>query len=165
MDVIDLYLSGLSIPDVSKKTGIALSTIRFRLKKAGVLRKRGDAVRMAAKEGKLCHMKGKKRLFTDEWKKNIGKSKLGKGKGFSKKPSGYIEITMGENKGRLQHVLVVEKIIGRRLMANECVHHKDEDKTNNDPSNLQLMTKSDHASHHAKENIKNRNRDSIGRLI
>jgi hypothetical protein len=165
MNEIELYLSGLSIPEVSEKTGIPKSTIRFRLKKLCLLRSRADGIKIAAKNGKLSHLKGKKRSFSDEWKKNISRSKIGKGKGFSKKPNGYIEITMGENKGRLHHVVVMEKIIGRSLMANECVHHKDENKSNNDPSNLELMTRSEHSRHHALENINHRKRDSAGRLI
>ena len=160
---IELYLSGLSIPEVSEKTGTPLSTIRFRLNNLGLLRTRAEGVRIAAQKGKLSHMKGKKRSFTDEWKNNISKAKKGIGSGFSKKPNGYIEITMGENKGRGQHVVIMEEMIGRSLMANECVHHKDGVRDNNDPSNLQLMTRSEHAKHHALESNNNRKRDSAGR--
>lgn len=81
---------------------------------------------MASSQGKLGkRLLGKKRIFTKEWKENISKGRSGIGKGFSLKPSGYIEITMGENKGRLAHVVIMEKIIGRKLMPNECVHHID----------------------------------------
>lgn len=165
MNYIDLYISGLSIPEVSSETGIPKSTIRFRLKKLSLLRSRDEGLRIAAKKGRLSHLAGKKRVFSEEWKINISKAKTGKGRGYSKKPSGYIEITMGEHKGRSEHVVVMERIIGRRLMANECVHHKDENKSNNDPSNLELMTRSEHSRHHSLENINHRKRDSAGRLI
>ena len=51
---------------------------------------------------------------------------------MSLKPSGYIEITMGENKGRGQHIVLMEESIGRKLFIDECVHHIDNDKSNNE---------------------------------
>lgn len=164
MNEYKLYVSGLSIPEVSKKTGIPLSTLRFRFKKKGILRSRSDGIKNASKRGRLgSGNRGKKRHFTDKWKKNISKSKTGKGKGFSLKPSGYVEITMGENKGRLEHIVIMEKHIGRKLFSNECVHHKDEIRNHNDIDNLELMTRAEHASLHAKKNNNARKRDSSGR--
>lgn len=159
MDYIELYKSGMSIPQVSKITGIPLSTIRFRLYKLNLLRSREEGVNLAARDGRLgSGGRGKKREFSEEWKKNISKGKTGKGKGFSKKPNGYIEITMGKNKGRSQHTVIMEEHIGRRLFSNECVHHKDGNKTNNDIDNLELMTRSAHARLHAIERNKRRNK-------
>lgn len=51
----------------------------------------------------------------------------------------------------MEHVLVITNQVGRMLRPDECVHHKDRDKTNNALSNLQLMTNSDHAKLHAEE--------------
>ena len=156
MDEYELYKSGMSLPDVFKKTGIPLSTLRFRFKKAGILRNRIEAIRMAAKDGKLgTGMLGKKRKFTDEHKNNISKGRAGKGKGYRITASGYREFTMGEHKGRLEHVVIMESKIGRKLKRNECVHHIDHNKLNNDIDNLQLMTISDHAALHRKHEIKN----------
>lgn len=163
MTEYEMYKEGMSIPDVSKKTGIPLSTLRFRFKRAGILRSRSEAVNLAAKQGKLgSGLRGKSRVFTEEWKNNISKSKKGKGKGYSKKPNGYIEITMGENKGRLQHVIIMEEKIGRRLFSNECVHHKNHIRDDNRIENLQLMTRSEHSRHHAKENNSKRTRSNKG---
>lgn len=56
-----------------------------------------------------------------------------------------------------QHRLVGEDIAGRPLVQHsdpkirECVHHKDENRLNNDPSNLQVMTFSAHRRHHMKK--------------
>lgn len=48
-----------------------------------------------------------------------------------------------------EHRLVLEKKIGRYLLPTEDVHHKDENKANNDPDNLELMpSRSDHIRHH-----------------
>ena len=65
---------------------------------------------------------------------------------FSKK-SGHI----------LTHRLIMEQQIGRYLTEDEIVHHKDGDKSNNDISNLQIMTKSKHAEHHYTERAKDEN--------
>jgi len=153
--VIDLYASGMSIPQVSSITGLSRSTVRHHCKKAGILRSRGDGVRKAAKDGRLGQNKGKQRTFSDQWKRNISAGKLKHGdehaRGYRINSNGYKEFTRGENKGRSEHVVVMESIIGRRITSNEHVHHKDRNKLNNHPSNLQLLTISEHMALHRKE--------------
>lgn len=51
----------------------------------------------------------------------------------------------------LEHRLVMERKLGRRLSRDEVVHHKDGDKRNNRLSNLELTTRSAHAKAHAEE--------------
>lgn len=160
---------GMSICDIHATTGIPKSTIRFRLKALGVLRSRTESIRLAAQSGKLGNgQRGKKREFTPEWCAKISESKRKAADltaiGTSIKPNGYVEYTRGPNKGRGVHVVAMEQYIGRRLFSNECVHHKDEDKANNDIENLQLMTRAEHARHHALENLKNRERNEYGQF-
>lgn len=171
-DEYEMYLTGMSIPDVSKQTGIPLSTLRFRFHKAGILRSRADGVRAAASQGKLSHMKGKKRVFSDDWKKAISeaKSELGKLKaaGVSVKKSGYAEVTTGRHKGKKVHQVIAEVWLGRELAEGECVHHIDGYKLNNDPDNLAIMTISGHSRLHRREdNLSNltrkRNKDGTWR--
>lgn len=38
-----------------------------------------------------------------------------------------------------EHRLVMEEVLGRRLLPKEVVHHRDRDKQNNDPSNLEVF--------------------------
>jgi hypothetical protein len=156
MDEFELYNEGNSIPEVSDKTGIPRSTLRFRFKSKGILRSREDAIRMAAKKGKLgSGMRGKKRIFSKEWKEKIRQAKLKHGLeyavGLSKKPSGYLEITRGPNKGKSQHVVIMERFIGRHLDSDECIHHINGIKDDNRLCNLQLMTRSTHMKLHASE--------------
>lgn len=48
-----------------------------------------------------------------------------------------------------EHRLVVEAVIGRIINPRvETVHHKDENKTNNEPANLQLVTFKEHRRIH-----------------
>lgn len=167
--VIDLYTSGMSIPQVSSVTGLSRSTVRYHCKKAGVLRDRAEALRKAADEGRMSHAKGKKRTFTEEWKRNISEAKLKSAdenaRGFRINTGGYKEFTRGEHKGRSEHVVIMESIIGRRITRNEHVHHKDRNKLNNDPSNLQLLTISEHSALHRREDAAagiNRRRNKNG---
>ena len=53
--------------------------------------------------------------------------------------------------GRHEHRQIMERIVGRRLTADEIVHHKDGNKRNNDPANLELTNRADHARHHFAE--------------
>lgn len=52
---------------------------------------------------------------------------------------------------RHTHRVVMEQALGRPLAKGEIVHHRDGDKLNNDPSNLEVMTQAEHASLHSKE--------------
>lgn len=67
---------------------------------------------------------------------------------------GYLACTVvyadGSKKTVLQHREVMEEHLGRPLARWEIVHHKDGDKRNNTPSNLEVMRQGDHARHHAK---------------
>lgn len=169
MDLISEYKNGKSIPDIVRETGVSQYKIRIVLKDAGVLRSRAEAIRVAASQGKIGqHLKGKKRVFSEEWKRNISSARkalfAGKSKGISMKPNGYVEYTTGPFKGRSVHVVAMEQQIGRRLYANEVVHHIDENRSNNDISNLMLMTRAEHAALHARENLKNRERNQHGKF-
>lgn len=46
------------------------------------------------------------------------------------------------------HRVVMEQILGRPLRPDEVVHHKDHDRHNNDPSNLEVLTHQEHSAHH-----------------
>ena len=43
---------------------------------------------------------------------------------------------------KLVHRWVMEKTIGRKLMPNEIIHHRDGNKLNNSINNLELFNKS-----------------------
>lgn len=156
VDEFEMYLSGMSIPEVSRETGIALSTLRFRFKKRGILRSRADGVRAAAAKGRLgSGMRGRSRTFTESHKSAIRRARINWGEshaiGTTLKPSGYIEYTRGPHKGRSVHVVKMEDRLGRRLKEDEVVHHIDGDKSNNSESNLALCTRAGHTRLHRRE--------------
>lgn len=66
---------------------------------------------------------------------------------------GYIAYCVHYDTGKkttvLQHREVMEKHVGRKLLSTEIVHHKDEDKHNNSIDNLEILSPSAHAKHHA----------------
>lgn len=64
----------------------------------------------------------------------------------SAKPGTYKKVH-----NRHEHRAVAETKLGRALKPGEIVHHKDGDKHNNEPSNLEVMTQSEHARAHLAE--------------
>lgn len=143
-----MYLAGKSLPEIQGELGIGYTALRGGLLRAGIqLRSKSDAIKIAGHKISRA-LKGKTRVLSDAHRNNISTARRGKGRGYSIKQNGYIEFTMGENKHRGQHVLVMETHIGRRIAPDEVVHHIDENKQNNALENLRLMKRADHASHH-----------------
>lgn len=150
--IINLYTSGLSITEVSQEIGKSLSAVRYHLNNAGVLRSRNEGIRIAADKGKFSHSKNLGRKMSDETKKKMSEARLKwaekNAKGTYINGKGYEEYTRGERKGVSVHVATIERRIGRKLLPDECVHHIDGDKTNNEENNLALLTKSGHSRLH-----------------
>ena len=74
---------------------------------------------------------------------------------------GYLRVLVGDHPFKrkyhymFEHVRVMEKAINRRLDAQECVHHRNGNITDNRLENLRLMTKSDHSKlHRAQEALR-----------
>lgn len=170
LEMIDLYTAGNSIPMVSKALGIPLSTIRFRLHRLSLLRTHREAAELAVKSGRFAGRPARSGFtLSDDARRRISEARKrhadANAAGVSLKPSGYLEVTRGEDKGKHYHRVVVERAIGRKLESCEVIHHIDGDKTNNNLDNLQVMTAQEHSSLHARENLNRRTRDEFGRFI
>ncbi len=96
-------------------------------------------------------MKGKQgfQKGNQEWKNR--KKWTGEG-GFDDR--GYHRVSARKYEGKdnreRTHRVVMEKHLGRKLDKDEVVYHKDGDKTNNHISNLELMKRGEHSTHHLK---------------
>lgn len=75
------------------------------------------------------------------------------GKARTIRADGYIYITV-DGKQVMEHRHVMEMHLERKLRDDEVIHHRDGDKQNNKLENLEVMTQSEHMSHHYKELIK-----------
>jgi hypothetical protein len=69
-------------------------------------------------------------------------------KGPQRTDRGYIVVDHPDGGRVYEHRLVMEQTLGRPLRRDEHVHHIDHDRSNNDPSNLQVMLCSDHMAFH-----------------
>lgn len=62
--------------------------------------------------------------------------------------TGYIVQKVAIGKWRLQHVVIMEEFIGRKLLRSELIHHRNGNKKDNRIENLQVMTRSEHQRIH-----------------
>lgn len=127
-EVVDLYLHGFTIAEVSKMYGVSVQPIKRILRQTGTPRR-------AAKQrpGRLAGANnpawnGGRRIRSD----------------------GYVELWTPTGP-MLEHRAVMERELARKLRSDEIVHHRDRNKQNNSPANLELTTASAHASEHVAE--------------
>jgi len=52
--------------------------------------------------------------------------------------------------GRHMHRVIAEQMLGRPLCRNEIIHHRDGNKQNNEPTNLEILFQSEHVKIHIK---------------
>lgn len=120
------YGAGETIAELAAAYGVSRPTLAKALGREGVQRRPAKQ-----RPGRMCGE------ADPSWKG-----------GRRRRSDGYWLVCTDEG-DRLEHRVVMEKLIGRRLRNDEIVHHRDGNKGNNDPANLELMTQSEHARHHA----------------
>lgn len=133
----ELYLNQqMSSDEIGRMIGCSRKTIRMKLARYGIpVRSLREAFRVSRTHG--------------GW--NAGR------KAPIKRSTGYVMIYAPDHPDApksgyiMEHRLVMERIMGRRLSRHEEVHHINEVRDDNRPENLVVMTKSEHMSLHAKQ--------------
>lgn len=160
-------VENLTMKQISQRTGLAVGTVFNYMKKYGIQsricmteltkKKISDS-----KKGKPSPTKG--RHLSEETKRKISQSHKGKrtkpseyGGHRKKRSDGYIYVFVPEHPYAskdgyvMEHILVMEKAIGRYITREEVVHHKNKIRDDNRLENLELMTFKAHTSMHSKE--------------
>lgn len=108
---------------------------------------------------KFCFIENcKKRRHTQKTKNKISSIQLGligpkarawKG-GRWAKGRDYVALYSGpySNKKILEHRIIMEAYLGRKLRKDEIIHHRNENKQDNRIENLEVLTRSNHSKIH-----------------
>lgn len=75
--------------------------------------------------------------------------------GKTRRTENSIRILIGKKEYRDEHILIAEKVLGRKLKIGEVVHHSDFNTRNNRNDNLLICTRSFHVWLHRKIDSKN----------
>ena len=127
-EVARRYLAGETIAELAAAFGVSRPTIGKALKATSTPRRAPKQ-----RKGKLA-----------------GDSNPAWAGGRRIRPDGYVVVWFADGE-QLEHRAVMSMHLGRALLSTEVVHHRDGNKQNNDPANLQLMTQSEHARLHAED--------------
>lgn len=143
----DLYVvKGMSSLEISKALACSKRKVLLHLRKFGIGRRSlKDAFSISRSHQKNNPRRG---INSPSWK------------GGRKVDMGYIRLMRPDHHEAnadgyvFEHRLIAEQILGRRLRRDEEVHHRNGDRADNRPENLEVMTKSQHMSLHMKEKHK-----------
>lgn len=165
-DMIAEYSSGKSIRQVASAFGISTGKTYNILRDAGCnFRQKGvpcgwhhtpDAKRRLSEKHRGLKMNDESRMRLSEAKKCNYNGLNGYGHTKHHR-SGYIlayapcHPNARKDGYVMQHRIIIEQSIGRYLMSNEVVHHKNRIRDDNRIENLRLMDKHEHMSMHMKE--------------
>lgn len=155
-----------TIKQISEESGYAVGTVFNYIKKYGINTRHTlseEAKRKIGEANKGNHYCLGRKLTPEQIAK-ISATNKGRWKNPSefgghkkKRGDGYIKVycpshPLATKDGYvMEHILVMEKHIGRTITRDEVVHHKNHVRDDNRIENLQLMTFKEHASLHMKE--------------
>jgi len=142
-----------SAQDMGKIAGVDKKTILYHMKKNNIPRRgRIESVLLSHEKGKIKYgmNKGKKgKPITPEMRKKMVAGIRKKWEGHKTSHNlGYILVNI-DGQQTLEHRVVMEKHLGRKLKPTEDVHHINGNKKDNRIENLHLFkSRSDHSYYH-----------------
>jgi len=149
--VARMYASDMSMMQIARVAGMSYMRVRKIFAEGGIKARPASTLtavgRAIKSEVSIRTHKGKKLSVATRAKIRAARLAM-PSRGVRITSEGYVEYTTGLHKGRLAHVVLMEKKIGRRLRKHEVVHHVDENRSNNKIGNLRLMTRSAHTALH-----------------
>lgn len=154
----------MAMNKIAKELGVSTSKVFNDLKYYGIESRKTltDSQKEAISRKNKGRVSPRKGIhISEETKQKMSASHKGKftnptkfGGHRKKRADGYIAIYNPEHSRAskdgyvMEHILIVEKYIGRPLKDGEVVHHKNFIRDDNRIDNLQLMTNHDHMSYH-----------------
>ena len=166
----------MAMNEIARCLGISVGTVLNYLKKFGIESRPKMTEKTKQKISKALMGKPSARKgcrLSEETKKKISKKRKGQilkpsefGGHKKHRKDGYISVfcpshPMATKEGFvMEHILVMEKAIGRYITRDEVVHHKNHIRDDNRIENLELMSVKDHARLHMTERWKSKKEKS-----